>query len=59
MNLNDQNLEWKLCEAYFSILEKNITSQISFEELAMAAKISREQVEKIVPKQSTDYRFFF
>ena len=59
MNLDDQNLEWKLCEAYFSILEKNITSQISFEELAMAAKISREQVEKIVPKQSTDYRFFF
>ena len=59
MNLDDQNLEWKLCEAYFSILEKNITSQISFEELAMAAKISREQVEKIVPKQSTDYRIFF
>ena len=59
MNLNDQNLEWKLCEAYFSILEKKITSQVSFEELAMAAKISIEQVEKIVPKQSTDYRIFF
>lgn len=59
MNLNDQNLEWKLCEAYFSILEKKITSQVSFEELAMAAKISKEQVEKIVPKQSTDYRIFF
>ena len=59
MNLDDQNLEWKLCEAYFSILEKNITSQVSFEELAMAAKISKEQVEKIVPKQSTDYRIFF
>ena len=29
MNLNDQNLEWKLCEAYFSILEKKnyITSK--------------------------------
>ena len=59
MNLDDQNLEWKLCEAYFSILEKNITSQVSFEELAMAAKLSKEQVEKIVPKQSTDYRIFF
>ena len=59
MNLDDQNLEWKLCEAYFSILEKNITSQVSFEELAMAAKISKEQVETIVPKQSKDYRIFF
>ncbi len=59
MNLDDQNLEWKLCEAYFSILEKNIISQVSFEELAMAAKISKEQVETIVPKQSKDYRIFF
>ncbi len=59
MNLDDQNLEWKLCEAYFSILEKNTSLQVSFEELAIAAKISKEQVEKIVPKQSTDYRIFF
>ena len=59
MNLDDQNLEWKLCEAYFSILEKNITSQVSFEELAMAAKIPKEQVETIVPKQAPDYRIFF
>ena len=59
MNLDNENLEWKLCEAYFSILEKNISLQVSFEELAIAAKISKEQVEKIVPKQSTDYRIFF
>ena len=59
MNLDNQNLEWKLCEAYFSILEKNTSLQVSFEELAIAAKISKEQVEKIVPKQSTDYRIFF
>ena len=33
MNLGNQNLELKLCEAYFSILEMSMTSEIDLDQL--------------------------
>ena len=59
MNLNNQNLEWKLCQAYFSILEMNMISEIGLDQLSTVSKISIEEVEKIVPKNSINYKFFF
>ena len=59
MNLDNQNLEWKLCEAYFSILEISMSSDISIDKLCKEAKISKEEVEKIVPKNLMDHRIFF
>ena len=59
MNLDNQNLEWKLCEAYFSILEISMSSDISIDKLSIEAKISREEVEKIVPNNQMDQRIFF
>ena len=59
MNLDNQNLEWKLCEAYFSILEISLSSEISIDKLCIKAKISREEVEKIVPNNQIDHRIFF
>ena len=59
MNLDSQNLEWKLCDAYFSILKKNMSSQVSLDQLSIAAKISREEVEKIVSTNLIDYKVFF
>ena len=50
MNLDNQNLEWKLCEAYFSILEISMSSDISIDRLCKEAKISKEEVEIIIPK---------
>jgi len=58
MNLN-KNLEWELCEAYFSILEMSMTSEISLDKLSAEAKTSREEVEKIVPNNPKYYRIFF
>ena len=58
MNLN-KNLEWELCEAYFSILEKSMTSEISLDKLCAEAKTSREEVEKIAPYNPKNYRIFF
>ena len=58
MNLN-KNLEWKLCEAYFSILEMSMTSEISLDKLCAEAKTSKEEVEKIVPNNPKNYRIFF
>ncbi len=59
MNLDNQNLEWKLCEAYFSILEISMSSDISIDKLCIKAKISKEEVETIIPKNPMDYRIFF
>ena len=59
MRLNNQNIEWELCKAYFSILEINMSSEVSLEQLITKAKISREEVEKKVPKNLKDYKIFF
>ena len=59
MNLDNENLEWKLCEAYFSILEISMSSDISIDKLCIEAKISKEEVEKIVPNNPVDHRIFF
>ena len=59
MNLDSQNLEWKLCEAYFSILKKGMTSEINLAQLCINADISKHEADKIVPNNSMDYRIFF
>ena len=59
MNLDNENLEWKLCEAYFSILEVSMSSDISIDKLCIEAKLSREEVEKMVPNNLMDLRIFF
>ena len=59
MNLDNQNLEWKLCEAYFSILEKSTISEVTLDQLTIVTKIAKVEVEKIVPNKTVDYRFFF
>ena len=48
MNLDNENLEWKLCEAYFSILETTNISEVSLDELSEVSKISLEEVNKVV-----------
>ena len=59
MNMDNQNLVWELCETYFSILEISMTSEVSLDQLCSASKIPSQTVEKIVPKNSYDYRIFF
>ena len=59
MKMDNQNLVWKLCESYFSILEISMISEVSLDQLCSASKISSQTVEKIVPKNSYDYRIFF
>ena len=59
MDLDNQNLKWKLCEAYFSILEMRMKSEVSIDQLSTLSKISINEVKKIVPKNSINYRIFF
>ena len=59
MNLDNENLKWKLCEAYFSILEKSMTSEVSFDELCKVSKISLEEANRIVSDNSINNGNFF
>ena len=59
MNLDNENLEWKLCDAYFSILEISMSLDVSIDKLCIEAKLSKEEVEKIVPDNNGDYKIFF
>ena len=59
MNLDNQNFEWKLCKAYFSILETTMSLEVSPDQLIKEVNISREEVEKIIPENSKDYKIFF
>ena len=59
MNLDSKNLEWKLCEAYFSILETSTTSEVSFDELCEVSKISLEEANRIVSDNSINNGNFF
>ena len=58
MNLN-KNLDWELCEAYFSILEMSTTSEINLDKLCAEDKTSKKEVEKLVTSNPKDYRIFF
>ena len=59
MNLDNENLEWKLCEAYFSILEKSTSSEVNLDKLCEVSKISIEKANKILPNNLMNQRIFF
>ena len=58
MELNDKEIELKLCETYFSILSKTSTYNITLDELCAASKLSYEKVEKIIPTNFNENFFF-
>ena len=59
MNLDNENIEWKLCEAYFSIIETSISSDVSLDELCEVSNISLEEANKIVSNNSINNSHFF
>lgn len=58
MELNDKEIESKLCETYFSILSKTSTYNITLDELCVASKISYEKAKKIIPTNFNEDFFF-
>ena len=59
MNLDNEDIEWKLCEAYFSIIETSTSSEVSLDELCEVSKISLEEANKIVSNNSMNNSNFF
>jgi len=58
MELNDKEIELKLCETYFSVLSKTSTYNITLDELCVASKISYEKAKKIIPTNFNEDFFF-
>ena len=58
MELNDKEIELKLCETYFSVLSKASTYNITLDELCAASKISYEKAKKIIPTNFNEDFFF-
>ena len=59
MNNKDQNLQWKLCKDYFSIVTSTSKTKVSLEELCAYSKISYKRAVEIIPKNHLDYNYFF
>ena len=58
MELNDKEIELKLCETYFSVLRKTSTYNITLDELCAASKISYEKAKKNIPTNFNEDFFF-
>ena len=58
MDLTDRQLELKLCETYFSIMNKTKTLNISLEELCSVSKISYNYAVKVIPADFIENYFF-
>jgi len=59
MNNNDQDLHWKLCKDYFSIVTSTSKTEISLEELCAHSKVSYKKATEIIPKNNFDYNYYF
>ena len=59
MKIDSQNYESILCKTYFSIVESNLTTEVTLDQICEEAKISKNEAEKIVPNNSLDYKYFF
>ena len=59
MKKNTQSLKWKLCKAYFSIIDSSLNPEVTFEELIVCSEVLSQDAEKIISKNNQDYNFFF
>ena len=58
MNTYDQDLKWKLCEAYFSVLNDTNKNSINLKELCFKINVSLDKVKTLIPEKSVNNIFF-
>ena len=58
MKNKDQVLKWKLCDAYFKVLNNPNQKLINLEELCLKAKVSYNEAKKLIPENSVNDKFF-
>ena len=59
MKTNKQPLKWKLCKAYFAIIDSSLKEEVTFDELIFVSKVKPKDAEKIISKNNKNYNIFF
>ena len=59
MKTKDQDLKWKLCDTYFSILNVSNKNSINLEDLCSKSKVSYDEAKKIIPENFVHNPIFF
>ena len=59
MKTEDNDLKWKLCNTYFSMLNASNKNSINLEELCSKSKVSYDEATKIILKNSFNNSIFF
>ena len=59
MKTNKQSLKWKLCKAYFAIIDSSLKEEVTFDQLIFVSKVMAKDAKKIIPKNNKNYNFFF
>ena len=58
MKAKDQDLKWKLCDAYFSILNSTNFNSINLKDLCLKSKVSYDEAKKLFLKTELMVIFF-
>ena len=58
MKTNDQDLNFKLCEAYFSVLNHTNKSSINLKELCLKINVPFDKVKTLIPEKSVNSIYF-
>ena len=54
-----RDLKSKLCEAYFSIINSSLKTEVYIEDLCLESKVSIQDAQMVLPKMQKDYKIFF
>ena len=59
MKTDKQALKWKLCKAYFAIIDSSLKESVTFDELIFVSKIKPNDANKIISENNKNYNIFF
>ena len=59
MKTHKQLLKWKLCKAYFDIIDTSLKESVAFDELIFVSKVKPNDANKIISENNKNYNIFF
>ncbi|MDC1356441.1 hypothetical protein N8310_02510 [Pseudomonadota bacterium] len=59
MKTDKQALKWKLCKAYFAIIDSSLKESVTFDELIFVSKVKPNDANKIISENNKNYNIFF
>ena len=59
MKIDKKALKWKLCKAYFSIIDSSLKEEVTFDELIFVSKVKPNDANKIISENNKNYNIYF